>query len=269
MTDYAVPLPRELADGIHWLGDCLKLPHRGELLHGYHSVFLVRGETRSLLVDTGHPKDWAVLERQIEGLLAAGAPEIAYVFPTHAEVPHSANLGRWLTKFPDAVAVGDVRDYHLIFPEFTDRLVPKRVGDRLELGGTTFVFVEAIVRDLVTSIWGYDTRRQVLFPGDGFAYMHHHAADECGYTAEELPDLPIPEFTAVFAEHALYWTRFTDIEPYIRQLDALLTTEYPVALIAPAHGCPLMEPMVTIEKVKQGMRLGGAMRTAAVAAAAS
>ena len=56
---------------------------------------------------------------------------------------------------------------------------------------------------------------------------------------------------------ALYWTRFTDIEPHIRRLDAILGDEtFPVDVVAPGHGCPVLRPEVTAEKVKEGMRLG-------------
>jgi flavorubredoxin len=255
-------LPRALASGLFWLGDCLAVPHDGELVHNYTSVFLVQGDKKSLIVDTGHQKDWAALQKQVDGLMAQGVPAIDYVFATHTEMPHAANLGRWLSKFPNAVAVGDVRDYHLVFPDFADRFVPLGVGDRIDLGGTEFVFLEAVIRDLVTSLWGYDTRRRALFPGDGFAYMHHHLAHECGYTAEELPDLPIPEFTAIFAEYALYWTRFTDMEPKIQQLEELLAGEDPVDIILPAHGCPILDPSLTVAKVKEGLRLGGSVASA-------
>src|SRR5262249_27241648 len=110
-------LPRELVDGVWWLSDCLLLPHDETVLHAYHSAYLLVGEDSSLIVDTGHPKDWAALRAQAEQVLATGAPPVRYIFPTHAEVPPSASLGRWLTQFPDAVAVGDLRDYHLIFPQ--------------------------------------------------------------------------------------------------------------------------------------------------------
>ena len=83
MTTVERALPRSLAPGIFWLGDCLELPHEGEVLHAYHSAFLVAGDDASLLVDTGHAKDWRVIRRQIEQLLDAGLPPVSHVFPTH------------------------------------------------------------------------------------------------------------------------------------------------------------------------------------------
>lgn len=247
--------PRKLAEGVYWITDCLVMQHEEKTIHAYSSAYLVHGEERSLLVDTGHPKDWVSVEAQLDRLHDAGVPPVEFLFPTHAEVPHAANLGRLFNKYPEAVAVGDVRDYHLFFPEFEDRLSPMGEGDSISLGGTEFVLLEAAIKDLVTSLWAYDTRSQTLFPGDGFAYMHHHQSDECWRTAEEVPDLPIPDFTALFSSYALYWTRFTDIEPHIAALDRLLE-RYPTRVIAPGHGSPILAPEETIPRVKEGLRLG-------------
>ena len=254
-----IDLPRELAPGIFWLSDCLELEHEGVLVHAYSSAYLVAGSEASLLVDTGHPKDWAAICAQLDSCHAKGAPPVKYLVPTHSEVPHAANLASLLDRYPEALVYGDVRDYHLIFPEVVDRLVPMQAGDEIDLGTTTFVFLEAVVKDLVTSLWGYSTAHRCLFPGDGFAYMHHHHHGECGMTAEECPDLPVEEFTALFAEYALYWTRFTDMDSVIARLDALLAVDYPVELIAPGHGNPVLQPSVTFPRVKQGLLLGASV----------
>ncbi len=253
MSDY--PPPRELAGGVHWLGDCLIMEHDGKPIHAYSSLYLVAGEDASLLVDTGHPKDWPVIQKQLAELHSRGVPGVAYVFPTHAEVPHAANLGRLLALYPDALAVGDVRDYHLFFPEVEDRLVSRGAGDRIDLGGRGVLLLEAAIKDLVSSLWAYDADAGVLFPSDGFAYMHHHEAGACWRTAEEAPDIPIAEFTALFNSYALYWTRFREIEPYIDALDAVLA-KYPATVIAPGHGSPISDPAATLPKVKEGLRLG-------------
>jgi hypothetical protein len=88
--------------------------------------------------------------------------------------------------------------------------------------------------------------------------MHHHAAWQCGHTAEELPELPVVDFTALFTEIGLYWTHFTDMEPVIAQLDELVgSQEHPVDVIAPAHSSPITVPKVTVPKVKAGLRKAG------------
>lgn len=243
---------REVAPGLFWLGGCKEIRYKSGLVHSYGSAYLVAGATHTVLVDTGHPKDWRRLDQQLDVVLDhIGHDGVDYLFPTHAEVAHAGNLGRLLAKYPNALVVGDTRDYHLLYPQFADRLRPSSVGERLDLGGSEFVFVAAVVRDLVNTMWAYDSARKCLFVSDGFAYMHHHNAGECGLTTEELDDPPLEEFTAAFAEFALYWTRFVDVRPFCRQID-VLRERYQVDMIAPAHGAVVMDPATTVPKVYDG-----------------
>ena len=49
-------MPREIAPGVFWIGDCLAQRHKGKVYHGYNAAYLVAGETASILVETGHPE---------------------------------------------------------------------------------------------------------------------------------------------------------------------------------------------------------------------
>jgi len=252
-------LPRELAPGVTWLGDCMLFPtpqglKLGKLEHSYTAVFLVSGEDSSLLVDTGHPKDWVVVRTQLDALFEASVPPLKYIFPTHFEVTHSGNLGRLLRRFPEARAVGNIRDFELIFPDLAGRMDHKEVGDSVDLGARRFVFVDAVFKDLVSTLWGYDEKEQVLFSSDGLGFGHYHGDEHCGKFAEELPELPIPELTGIFLEYALYWTRLKDVEPHIERLRKLVFEDYPVRLIASAHGSPVSDPSTTMERIEGGMR---------------
>src|SRR6266540_548100 len=42
-------MPREIAPGVFWIGDCLAQRHKGKIYHGYNAAFLVAGETASCL----------------------------------------------------------------------------------------------------------------------------------------------------------------------------------------------------------------------------
>lgn len=226
---------------------------RRSILHNYNSVYLVCGEESSLLVEAGHPQDLPVIEAQLETILGRGGPPLRYVFCTHQETPHSSGIARILHRHPEVQVCGDVRDYHLFFPGCEDRLRPMAPGESIDLGGTRLVIVEAVIRDLLSTQWGFDTRRRVLFPGDGFAYSHYHQAGMCGSTAEEAPALALQDMTGLFAELALYWTRFTDMEPYVAELGALLE-RLDVALIAPTHGLPIADRRRTVAAVLDGLR---------------
>lgn len=254
------PLPREIAAGLHWLGDCLKYNYDGTKLHAYNSVYLVSGDEASALVEGGHPADLPLIEQQVDSLLESGAPPLKYLFTTHYETPHCAGFGRLLERYPEAVCVGDVSDLHLTFPSYADRLRPAAVGERIDLGGAELVTVPAVIRDYAYTRWAFDTRSRTLFTGDGLAYTHYHEVGHCGSLAEEVPELDLPDMTALFAELAFYWTRFTDIEPYIEWLDRMVD-ELGVEMIAPTHGLPIGDLQATLPRVYDGLRRGSRART--------
>jgi flavorubredoxin len=250
------PLPREIAPGVFWMGECMEQPWRGTVLHGYNSVYLVRGEEHSMLVEAGHPQDLPTIERQLAGLLAAGGPPLRYLFATHQETPHSSGIARFLRTYPELEVCGDVRDYHLIFPDCVERLRPLAVGEAIDLGGRRVVIVEAVIRDLISTQWALDPAHGVLFPGDGFAYSHYHEAGMCGKLAEEAGELELAEMTGLFADLALYWTRFTDMRPYVERLEARLR-EWGVRTIAPTHGLPISDPGRTVPAIMEGLLRDG------------
>ena len=45
-------LPREIAPGIFWLGDCLEQQHKGMTYHSYNAAFLLTGNESSILIET-------------------------------------------------------------------------------------------------------------------------------------------------------------------------------------------------------------------------
>jgi flavorubredoxin len=250
------PLPREIAPGVFWLGECLEQRARGKIYHTYNAAFLITGSDHSLLVETGHPKDFLVVDQQIRSILSSGAyPPLRYLFLTHEETPHSGGLGRVLQTYPDVTVHGDVSDYHLAFPEFSTRLHAMRENDSIDLGNRCFIAVEPVIRDLRTTWWGFDTGARVLFPGDGFAYSHYHEDGHCGLMAEEAASLDLGDVSAVFAEKALFWTKFVDMEPYIERLAAQLR-QLDVRTIAPTHGLPISNVAATVPLVMEGLRFG-------------
>jgi flavorubredoxin len=250
-------LPRELADGVFWLGDCLEQRANGKIYHTYNAAYLLVGTEASMLIETGHPKDFPILDRQMRELLA-GRPPLKYLFVTHQETPHSGGLGRVLNRYPEAILCGDICDYHLAFPQFAHRMMNMGRGDSIDLGGRSFVAVEPVVRDLRTTWWGFDTKERVLFPGDGFAYSHYHEDGHCGLFAEEATSLNLPEVSAVFADRALFWTKFTDMNLYVDRLQWLID-DLDVLCIAPAHGLPILDPEQTVPKVKEGLLYGSSV----------
>ena len=93
-------MPREIAPGVFWIGDCLAQRHQGKIYHGYNAAFLVAGETASVLVETGHPKDFPVIERHLAELFARGVPALKYLFVTHRRRRTAAGLVVSSSAFP-------------------------------------------------------------------------------------------------------------------------------------------------------------------------
>jgi flavorubredoxin len=255
-------LPRQIAPGVCWLGACSGLTLNGQELHGHLSAFLVLGAAATAMVDTGSPQTWDAVEAQLEECL--GERPLDYVVPTHSELPHGGNLARVLARYPGAVAVGDLRDYHLFYPEVAARFRPMPAGSVLDLGGGyRLELVPALIRDMPSTIWAYESSQQVLFASDGFAYLHHpeaaeagpvHAPGECGRLTSELGAPPSVDAAAFFSSAALYWTRFVDnADELFARVEDLLAT-HPARIVAPGHGNVIDEVAVVLPVLKEAHR---------------
>jgi flavorubredoxin len=253
MTDRNTPspFPRRIAPDTYWFSTCLPFTANGREVHNHNSCFLICGNDATLLVDTGLPFSWDELKEQLLTVLD-GRP-LDYVFATHPEAPHMGNTGPLLELFPRAKLIGDLRNYHFYFPTMTHRFAPKQVGDVIDLGGRQLTMVPAVVHDLHNTLWGYDTPHRILFVSDGYPYTHEHEAGQCSLTSQELPATPAAEDTGPVIEGALGWTRYVDAELVIRDIEDLLD-RYPPAIIAPAHGGVVTNPIELTEVFKAGLR---------------
>jgi flavorubredoxin len=254
---------RDIAPGVTWLSACLVLVQKSGDIHVHASTYLVIGEEKSMLVDAGHPRHRDELLDSLDRLLD-GRP-LDYVFPTHTEMPHAGNLRFLVERYPDIGVCGDIRDYHLYWPQLADNLVPLAAGESIDLGGTRLTAVEAVIRDLPNTMWAYDERSGCLFVGDALAYSHEHGSGECTLVSEELPQQPSVAQIGVINDAALYFTRYVDLEPYFARLDEVMA-EHPTRLIAPAHGGVISDPAVLVPTIKDGMRAGREAARAKMAA---
>jgi hypothetical protein len=245
---------REIAPGVFWLGGCFEATMLTRPIHYHVSAFLIIGSHKSVLYDTGDPHHWPSIAPVLTRLLA-GRP-LDYLFPSHPEIPHAGNLAALLERYPAATVVGDIRDYHVHYPEYTERLVALRHHERLDLGDRVLEVIPAYIHDLPNTLWAYDTGSGALFVSDGFSYVHHlptpadeasHLPGQCWLLSSELPEPPSVEQAAYGTGRALYWTRFVDVSETFNHIGELLV-QRSTRLIAPAHGNVIsdVEPMIKI-----------------------
>lgn len=238
-------LPREISPGIWWVGACLESAAFDEPVHFHTSAYVVVGGSRTLMFDTAPPGAWPKVDQDLDRVL--GDRPLDYLVPSHAEIPHAGSLGRVVEKYPDVTVLGDLRDFHLYFPDQVHRMRSVPHGTEVDLGGGyTFTVLDAVIQDLPTTVWGYERSQQVLFPVDALGYGHLpqlsddvdeplHWPGECALLASELLHPPALDLATHLTRSSLFWSRFVDIGPYFDRFDALLEC-YPTRLLAPAHG---------------------------------
>jgi flavorubredoxin len=247
-----------MAPGLHWLGSCLEVLPRIQaaylkdagtsILHAHQSFYLITGSERTVIVDTGQPQHWPLIERQLERVLAGRT--LDYVFPTHPEFVHYGLLPYWLRKYPNARALGDIRNFHLYHPDLIDRCETRRPGEVIDLGDRSLLVVEAIIHDIPNSLWAYDTGSRTLFSSDAFAYSHAHNAGECALTSRELP--ANLDDVAMTISSALHWARYVDdTRPLFARIDDF-RRDHPVDAIAPAHGSFVLDPGLMMDVLSRG-----------------
>ncbi len=249
-------MSREFAPGVHWLPNCLGREEPTGWMHIHASCYLVVGPERALLVDTGHPAHWATISKTLDELL--GGRTLDYVFPTHTEIPHAGNLERLLRRYPDAIALGDVRDLHLFYPAIADRLEARVAGDVVSLGGDVELeLVEPAIRDLPNTLWAMLAPAGILFVSDGFMLSHQvgaddeeavHAPGECLLTTAEVEWPPDLRRVTFVTERSIYWMRFAEPGEAMRRMREAIARHAP-AFVAPTHSnvvegaAPLLELM--------------------------
>jgi hypothetical protein len=237
--------PREIAPGIFWLGDCNSSSIAGGTFHIHTGIYLLVGSDRTLLIDTGYASAWhRKMKKQVETVLKERP--LDFVMPTHPEIPHSSALPHILSTYPAAKVIGDISDYHLYFPQLEDRLIGKKPGEELDLGGLSVRFIEATIRDLPNTMWIYEKTQKVMFVSDAFSYAHDivelepqdevmHRPGHCAMTSSELPGKVNVQKASYIVRAALHWTRFVDPNFLFNNIEDTLR-KYPTNIIAPAHG---------------------------------
>ena len=76
--------------------------------------------------------------------------------------------------------------------------------------------------------------------------------------AEEATSLDLQDTTAVFADLALWWTKWADMRNYCARLDHLMQ-RLDVKIVCPTHGLVITDVAKTMPKVKEGLLYGSSV----------
>lgn len=241
---------RDMGDGMHLLGGCFHAQMYGRSFHSHGTAYLVLGDEAALIVDTSHAKDAAPTADYVRAHLG---DRKLFIFPTHEEYPHAGNLGGLLDAFPEAQVVGDVRNFHLAYPEAfaAGRFHTVAAGDSIDLGGRTITFLPAIIHDLPNTLWAWDDLTATMFVSDAFGFSHYET-EECTLFSDELPTPPTVADSKQVLDLALYWTRFAEKEGLIGEMERLFAA-YPPRRIAPAHGSVVTQPADLAEPMNEAL----------------
>ena len=174
-------------------------------------------------VDAGFTQEWL---DNIEAVMNGGSPD--YLVVHHMEPDHSANIDRFMTRYPQAVIVSSAKAFimmHQFFgTDYADRRIVVGEGDTLPLGKHTLQFVMAPMVHWPEVIMSYDAYDKVLFSADAFGKFG--ALD-----TEEDWDCEARRY--YFGIVGKYGIQVQNLLKKIRQLD--------IAVIASLHGPVLTE----------------------------
>ncbi len=223
----------EIAKGVYWVGVVdwgLRHFHGHELsTHrgSTYNAYLIVDE-KTVLVDTvWGPFQDALIENIREIVDPA---RIDLVVANHAETDHSGGLPAVMRLNPDAPVIVSKRGAESIPGHYHRqwKFQTVQTGDKVNIGSSDLVFVEAPMLHWPDSMFTYLTGRNLLMPNDAFG--QHYATDlrfNDQVDREELYEEAIKYYANIL----------TPFSPLVaKKIDEVLALNLPVDIIAPSHG---------------------------------
>ncbi|MBQ3226638.1 MAG: FprA family A-type flavoprotein [Clostridia bacterium] len=148
--------------------------------HGMaYNSYLIRDEKIAVLdtVDKAFGDEWL---DNITEVIGDRAPD--YLVVHHMEPDHSANIHRFMEKYPEAHVVSNKSSFLMMKQffgtDYSERRIAVGEGDSLSLGEHTLTFVTAPMVHWPEVIMSYEFMTKTLFSADGFGKFGTTDADE-------------------------------------------------------------------------------------------
>ena len=144
----------------------------------YNSYVIL--DEKCAVLDTVDRKFGDVWLGNLEETLEGRVPD--YLVVHHMEPDHSANIARFLEKYPEATVVSSDKAFVMMKQFFGDDYASRRIvvkeGDKLTLGKHTLTFLTAPMVHWPEVIVSYDECDKVLFSADAFGKFGANDVDE-------------------------------------------------------------------------------------------
>lgn len=197
--------------------------HRGSTYNAY----LIEDEKVALVDSVWMPfsKDFVQnLSREID------LSKIDYIIMNHAEVDHSGALPELMRHIPDvpiyctAKGVSSLKGHY--HQDWNFQVV--KTGDKLSLGETELIFIEAPMLHWPDSMFCYLTGEAILFSNDAFG--QHYASSELFNDRVDQAEL--------LQESLKYYANIlTPFSPLVtKKITEVLGFNLPLSMICPSHG---------------------------------
>lgn len=221
-----------LTDDVRWLNECF--PH--EERHEHVSVYLIRSEEGSILMDSGSFYHRDPIEDRIA--LATDADGLEAILLSHSDYPHAGNVSEFRERWGDVELVASSGSPELQGLSDARRCI---IGESLTVSGRRFSFIDPPLADRSHTTWIYDHGSGVLFTADGFG--NYHSPGRCDATSRDFTDGIPAEAIYEFHSKNLVWLRYVDPDKLRVALTAIFD-EYDVSYVAPIHGNPIAGPNI-------------------------
>ena len=239
---------KKIGEGVYWIGvlDWDLRSYHGYTLDGTtYNAYIVFGEDKVAIIDNAYPGKTPEMMARIEDAFKQENREVKvdYIIQNHVEKDHSGVLPDLCKKFKapvycSEIAVDGLKKHYpsLESAEF----VTVGTGDTLELGGKTFVFLDAPLLHWPDSMFTLLVEDGILFSNDAFG---QHLC----YT--QRFDTEIPEYVLMDATQKFYANLITPLSKLVlKKFDEVIELGLleQIKMIAPSHGQIWTDPMKII-----------------------
>jgi len=241
-------MPREIADGIHWIQGCIDRPGLAEEysadppdwyepardVHTCQNAYLIGGE-QTLLLDTLSPANTSHVLDEVEAVL--DGRQLDYLVVSHPETPHAGNTRAIREEYPGLTLVSpDIGDEHELY--FLDDSLRVEPGDEIDLGRKAVEFVPALFVDHGIHLWMRETTTGTFFPVDWLGFPHMDSA--CLSFVDKLDHEVTVDQLLAFHGRVFFWYQYVDLAKTTEAVK-MLAEQYGSDLVAPAHGLPIRD----------------------------